>query len=245
MMNTTDKFYIKDGVLISYNGKDSHVIVPSTVRVIASFAFNTPDVVVKEITLPSSVKAISSYAFGNGIEKINFSEGLEYIGKGAISGCTNLQPLKYPKSLKYIGYLHAGEGGVHPFKYENMEFVVLGDGVLRGYNGTNTTITLPNTVKVMSILEATNKDTVKLVIPESVKVLEGISVHYTQIGSDYRFALKDVYFPASINEVADDFYLSVKWLKISGGHNNVNFHVKKGSFMESVLKFYEINYKYY
>ncbi|MPN28856.1 hypothetical protein SDC9_176301 [bioreactor metagenome] len=183
------------------------------------------------------------------LEKINFSEGLEYIAAGAISGCPKLQPFKLPQSLKYIGRLDAGEGSYHPFKYTEQEFVIFGDGVLRAYNGTDTTITIPNNVKVLSFLGGIiKKDTEKVIIPESVKILESLYVPNNQwlSGGAPMINLKEIYFPASIQKLGDDFYYtSIMWLESLKADKYVTFYVKKGSFMESVFKFHNMAYKYY
>ena len=250
MENQKDEFFIKDGVLLKYNGTSTHVKVPSTVRLIAPYVFFDNRDNIKEITLPSSVKSISVFSIGGlpNLEKINFSEGLEYIAAGAISSCPELQPIKFPRSLKYIGRLSAGEGSYHPFKYEDQEFGIFGDGVLRAYNGTDTTITIPNNVKVLSFVDFIKKDTEKVIIPESVKVLESLNVPNSQwlYGWEPIIKLKEVYFPASIQKLGDDFYYtSIMRLESLKADKYVTFYVKKGSFMESVFKFHNMAYKYY
>lgn len=92
-----------DGVLIRYQGSDTDVSVPDSVRRIASRAFTSSKMT--SVTIPQSVYAIDAYAFADcvGLETVTLSEGLVSIGDGAFRGCKALNALKTPSTLSYLG----------------------------------------------------------------------------------------------------------------------------------------------
>ncbi len=94
---------VGDGVLLRYQGADTEVAVPDTVKRIASHAFISSKI--KSVTIPESVYSIDGYAFADctGLENLIYSEGLVTIGDGAFRGCKSLTEFKAPSTLSYIG----------------------------------------------------------------------------------------------------------------------------------------------
>ena len=69
---------------------------------IGSYAFE--HVRAKKVIIPPNIKAIEDYGFyETALDAIEFSEGLESIGKEAFIRCNNICEVKLPKSLRSIG----------------------------------------------------------------------------------------------------------------------------------------------
>ena len=119
-------FKIKNGVLISYKGKEKEIVIPEGIIEIGNNAFSSC-YEIKSISIPDSVKSIGSQAFYNcaslstiilpkGIKKISqgmfiasaiktveIPESVEIIEAGAFAVCFELEKLILPESLKEIG----------------------------------------------------------------------------------------------------------------------------------------------
>ena len=86
-----------DGI-IRIPGKVEHEGKSWDVTEIGSYAFRYGDT--KEIYIPGSVTKIGYCAFEcTPVEKVHFSEGLQYIGESAFVGCGNLREVELPQSL--------------------------------------------------------------------------------------------------------------------------------------------------
>ncbi len=100
-----------DGILVKYNGNQTHVTVPDGVRRIGSHCFVSSKLI--SVDIPESVFSIDPYAFADcvGLNEINFSDGLVTIGDGAFRGSRSLSSVATPASLKYLGqYSFSGSG---------------------------------------------------------------------------------------------------------------------------------------
>ena len=93
---------------------ETMVVIPETVMndgveyqvtSIGERAFHYTDNPMKELTIPKTIRTIAYYAFATceELEKINFNEGLETIGKEAFFYCTSLKELLFPETLIEIG----------------------------------------------------------------------------------------------------------------------------------------------
>ena len=139
-----------DGVLLRYQGSDTEIELPDTIKRIASHAFVSSKL--RSVTIPESVYAIDAYAFADctGLETVQNSEGLVTIGDGAFRGCKSLAQFKTPESLSYIGQLaFNGDSAIdsavlrgdhltvsyNAFKgCDAMRYVLLSDGVAQLYD---------------------------------------------------------------------------------------------------------------
>ena len=139
-----------DGVLLRYQGSDTELELPGTIKRIASHAFVSSKL--RSVTIPESVYAIDAYAFADctGLETVQYSEGLVTIGDGAFRGCKSLSWFKSPESLSYIGQLafngdsaieSAALRGDHltvshnAFKgCDSMQYVLMSEGVAQLYD---------------------------------------------------------------------------------------------------------------
>lgn len=130
------------------------------------------------------------------LSEVTFSEGLESIGEEAFGDCGALKELALPSTLKEIGpyaFWRAGlenttvpagvkSVGVSAFRQtpwlaaKTEEWVLVGDGVLLAYNGTEKAVTLPETVTFLSdafqgqsLERLTLPDTLLAIAPEALE----------------------------------------------------------------------------
>ena len=120
-----------------------------------------------EIFLPSSLKAIPSHLFYissrqlSHLKYVHLSEGLESIGEGAFSHCSELQPFTIPSTVNHIGDGQSCLYSIESFKVaEGNEYFRTQDGVLYTHDmstlkqypsgKTNSTFSVPEGVKTIS-----------------------------------------------------------------------------------------------
>lgn len=145
-----DVAVVGDGVMLRYQGTDTEVRVPDTVKRIASHAFISSKIT--SVTIPESVYAIDAYAFADctGLQNVECSEGLVTIGDGAFRGCKSLAEFHSPATLSYIGqYAFHGDSAIgnavlrgdhltvsyHAFKScTSMSYVLMTGGVSQLYD---------------------------------------------------------------------------------------------------------------
>ncbi|MGN1411885.1 MAG: leucine-rich repeat domain-containing protein [Oscillospiraceae bacterium] len=98
------EFIIQDGVLLSYLGKDTEVIIPNEVTSIGDNVFKGMFNITKVI-IPDTVKTIGKFAF-KGCKKlcdINFPNGLIKLDDYAFHRCHALKSVILPDTLTEIG----------------------------------------------------------------------------------------------------------------------------------------------
>ncbi len=107
--------------------------IPLSVEVIGERAFSQS--AIQSVVIPSAVKTVSNHAFDDcrELKSLELMEGVETIGSGAFSSCTNLvfDNIKFPSTLRniekgafshcYFSYIRIPEGvvkiGSHAFEY--------------------------------------------------------------------------------------------------------------------------------
>ena len=97
-------FVIENGVLDEYNGNESDVVIPNSVKRIGECAFyNCRNLT--SIKIPSIVTSIDYCAFEEcrNLSSINIPDSLTWIGRGAFRSCYNLTKIKIPSSVTFIG----------------------------------------------------------------------------------------------------------------------------------------------
>lgn len=117
-------FVIENGVLVSYTGNDSHVVVPDGVARIGENAFMGNETLTS-ITMPESV---------------------DFICSGAFKNCCRLTDISFPKTLMDVAcdafdntpWLEAGD------------MVISNTGMLLKYQGASDTVTIPESVTDIS-----------------------------------------------------------------------------------------------
>ncbi|MCL2694412.1 MAG: leucine-rich repeat domain-containing protein [Oscillospiraceae bacterium] len=97
-------FVIENGVLIEYNGTDTHVVIPDGVTWIGVRAFEYNASIISVI-IPNSVTSIDYFAFGRciNLESIVIPDSVTSISSYAFQGCTSLMNITISDSVEYIG----------------------------------------------------------------------------------------------------------------------------------------------
>ena len=111
---TVPEFSISSGgVLLSYNGTSSDVVIPSTVIEIATDAFRDNDKI-RKVTIPNSVRKINEYAFWDcdNLQEVVIGSGLKTIDDFVFANCMGLVSINIPKNIKSIG-IYAFEDDVN------------------------------------------------------------------------------------------------------------------------------------
>lgn len=113
-----NEFWVKDGVLLAYNGLSTSPEIPEGVTIIAEGAFAHSCIM--RLNCPSTLRKIEARAFAcNDLIEINFNHGLECIGDQAFMYCPCINKVKFPTTLKVLGS--------RAFAYTNIKDVVLPD----------------------------------------------------------------------------------------------------------------------
>lgn len=78
------------------------VVIPSSVKVIADFAFYECESLEK-VTLPEELICIAGYAFeGTGLTSVTLPKDLEYLGYSAFGSCNNLAEINIPDDAAFL-----------------------------------------------------------------------------------------------------------------------------------------------
>ena len=198
-----DTYTVGDGVFTSNENIES-VVIPDSVKEVGKVAFYECKNL-KKVTYGKNVNKIGILAFAYCplLEKIDLPDSLRTIEKSAFTNDMNLTSVSLPGTVSYI------EGGVFGnvpwFKNKKDKFVILGDGILVDYRGTDKNITIPDGVKMLSgevfgytLENATIRvpSTVKCIDENAVGCSATIYFHDENIDiSD--FMIPDVYMPSS------------------------------------------------
>lgn len=155
---------VGDGVLIDYNGTKTEVTIPDTVKYISSAFYQNENIV--RVSIPNSVINIEEYAFSrcSNLSEVTIPASVTSIGSGAFRG-TNLTDVTIPDSVQIIGELAFDTPWLY---YLTDEFVIVGDGVLLDYNGTEPDVAIPDTVKYISSAFEGNQTITRVSIPDTV-----------------------------------------------------------------------------
>jgi hypothetical protein len=94
-------FIVIDGVLEEYNGSDTSIVIPSTVKVIGNSVFEYSDIT--SVIIPDSVQKIEDSAFRESkITSIAIPNSVKTIGESAFFHCEDLLSVKLPSKIKNI-----------------------------------------------------------------------------------------------------------------------------------------------
>ena len=156
---------VGDGVLIDYNGTKTEVTIPDTVKYISSGFYGNDNIT--HVSIPNTVTCIGDVAFSHCmyLTEVVIPDSVIEIKNGAFWGCGNLTSVTVPNSVKIID----GDALASPWlDAQTEEFVIVGDGVLLDYNGTETDVVIPDTVKYISSAFEENKTVTRVSIPDTV-----------------------------------------------------------------------------
>lgn len=107
------------------------------------------DTELTEYEFPEEVTQIGDFAFArSGLTSVKIPEGVTRIGYGAFYHCDDLQSVTIPDSVTEIAayafdktpFLENADSATYPF-------VIVGDGILIGYQGSDSVINIPKGVK--------------------------------------------------------------------------------------------------
>lgn len=141
----SDFVTIGSGYLIKYDGTAQDLTIPSTIKCICDGAFQG-NIILKKVTIPASVQKIGEYALAN---------------------CTQLADIQIPSGLNNIAST-AFLSTPWLTNYAN-DFVVIGDGLLYKYKGSDEAVTIPGTVKkIGDYAFSGNSSIASVIIPSSV-----------------------------------------------------------------------------
>lgn len=129
----------------------------------------------EEIDLPDTITGIGDFAFArSGIQKIQILDGVSQIGYAAFYHCDSLSDVKIPETVNEIApYAFDKTAWLQNWKENgNGEFLIVGDGILLAYRGSNSMVTIPDGVKKIGPdAFADHVGITKVVIPDSVEVI--------------------------------------------------------------------------
>lgn len=133
----------------------------------ASYSSSVTSVIINE-----GVSSVGWGAFSNfqNLRSVSLPQSLEAIDVNAFSYCYNLYDINIPESVEYIGsnafygtYFISGIEG---------DFIVLGDGILYSYKGSDERIVIPDNVKSIADRAFVSEKYASLIyIPENVKTI--------------------------------------------------------------------------
>ena len=133
----------------------------------ASYSSSVTSVVINE-----GVSSVGYGAFSNfqNLKSVSLPQSLEYIDVNAFSYCYNLYDINIPQSVEYIG--SNAFYGTYFIAGIKDDFIVLGDGILYSYKGSDERIIIPDNVKsIADRAFVSEKNAYLLYVPESVKII--------------------------------------------------------------------------
>lgn len=128
---------------------------------------------IEDYSFPEGIKDIGRFSFArSNIKKVEIPDGTQSIGYGAFYHCDNLVEVSIPDSVNSIdAYAFANTPYMKNFMSDmsGNNFLVVGDGLLIAYNGTDKNITVPSNVKKICSGTFMDNSTIESVyIPDSV-----------------------------------------------------------------------------
>ena len=110
--------------------------------------------------------APAAFQYNRVIQTVTLGDDLEVIGEGAFYSCRSLKSIKIGPKVRSIG-----PGTFDDTAYDASltdEFVIVGDSLLLKYCGTDTTVTIPDTVKHIGPAFNSNETIVDVTMGDSV-----------------------------------------------------------------------------
>lgn len=181
-MSELQDFIIKDGVLQSYRGTASDIIIPEGVNMIDMLAFSREKkAVIKSIQLPESLVIIENWAFDHcdKLKRIVIPAKVKEIGQGAFNWCRALEEVIIQGSPKI------GDGAFSWSPWEEAEFKkagakIEGDVLLRVHPDL-TEYLIPTNIKVIGRDAFKNSNIKEIDIPKGVTKLDICAFSYSQL----------------------------------------------------------------
>lgn len=172
-------------------------------------AFSNADSL-RSVTLPDGIRTIAGRAFVHcrSLRAIELPDGVEEIGAEAFYG-SGITDITIPESVKRVGSDAFYQTPY--FDAQTDEFVIVGDGVLIGYNGDGGEVVLPDGVRYIS--RAFYRQYGRSEVPiQSVVLPEGV----TEIGESAFLSiqtLESVMLPDSLRRIGQAAFCECRALK--------------------------------
>ncbi len=155
---------------------------------------------------PVTVIDISSFENNAFLKSVYIPDTVQEIGNYIFAYCTNLAEIRLPESVKKIGC--SAFYDTPWFSALNEEFVIVGDGVLIKYNGTENNVVVPETVKYLSDAFSETSRIIGIELPLSVTGF-----------SDYAFyncsSLSEITIPSHISDIGTHAFDKTTWLMMN------------------------------
>ena len=139
----------------------------------AYYASNNQD----DFVIPVGTKEIGRFSFArSSIKNVRIPEGVTKIGYGAFYHCDVLSDVSIPSSVTYIDE-YAFDNTLYMKKFmsdiSGEKFLIVGDGILLAYNGSDETVNIPDSVKSIAAGCFSENESIKQVyVPDSVRLID-------------------------------------------------------------------------
>lgn len=136
--------------------------------------------------IPSDITEIGDFAFArSGLTSIFIPEGVTKIGYGAFYHCDDLNQVSLPTTIEDIEPEAFEETGfIENWKKSgSAEFLTAGNGILLAYNGDESTVNIPEGIRIIAPgVFANRPDITAVVLPDSlIKICEGAFENCTRL----------------------------------------------------------------
>lgn len=142
-------------------------------KVIANQAYYNNDST--SIEIPETITEIGDFAFARSkISFVDIPEGVTKIGYAAFYHCDGLTDVVIPNTVEEIApSAFAGTPWLQNWKQNGTsDFLIVGDGILLDYRGSNANVTIPAGVKTIGAGAFADKSGImKIILPDSVEVV--------------------------------------------------------------------------
>ena len=105
-------------------------------------------------TIPSNITQIGDFAFArSNLESINIPKGVTKIGYASFYHCDNLKEISIPETVTWIepsAFSHTGWLDSWASNTAADDFLIVGDGILVSYKGTNKYVEIPDSVETIA-----------------------------------------------------------------------------------------------
>lgn len=219
-----------------YTGSSSDIQIPKTidgkpVTNVGGFKNNN---ILNSVVLPEGVTTIENEGFKDcaNLKKVVLPNTIKSINDNAFYLCNKLYDISIPDGVKAIG--RSALNGTPFLNNRTEDFVILGDGVLVKYNGTNKNVSIPNGVKFISSAFMYCDIVDNVVMPDTVVTVDSnafsnstlrsitISDNLISIGTMafYKTNLEKVKIPGKVKEIGDFAFSNSLYLTSVDLENN-------------------------
>lgn len=207
------------------------VILPESLEDIGPYSMQNMSCLSAVTFQGNNLKSIGDYAFEGDqeLQHITLPDSLETIGTRAFANCALLQNLEIPEGVKEIG---EDAFWYTPFLADFADdYVILGDGILYYYQGSDKHLVIPDGVKTINSEAMHDKPVISITLPDTVRTIkeraiicsdleelhlnDGLEVIEDNgiLGADY---LSSLYVPESLKTFSESSVYRSKLKEIVG-----------------------------